>query len=744
MSNFKFIRFIFILVALLIVACSKKKQEQDQQQTAKQETPSGEISSDTLLAPEPASQFQPLPEIEVEAGLSPPTKIDYITWDDSWTPKLAELPAAIYWNFFDSSLATVFTSAQKNALANRGFFVEQEAPRWRVEVDDMIDLYSDLSANELGIEYSIVPVYISTDLLLHVYHLLFDHALQEMEQANFRPLLAVLTAKLYDRSKQDYETATDDLIKMAALKNQAYFAVAGELLKNKEQSPLADEVLSAGAKKFVDAELALINGAKGIAGSPLFDVREDYSQFRPRGHYTRSEELSSYFRAMMWYGRMPFSVENEQATLQAILITRALQDREFEKYWLALMNPIDFLIGETEDLGVGHYRQLMREVYGESPALEDFANREKLTRFLDQARHLPQRRVAQMTEQAFRFMGQRFVPDAEIFSKLTTPRVGPPPRLMPKAADVMAILGSAFAETLLENDKATISGYADSLQALKSSYQEIAASQWQRNTYWCWLNTLRPLLGGKDHHFPFFMRGLSWRKKSLLTSLSSWAELKHDTILYTVQSYAELGEGGEEEEPKLPPPPPQPKGYVEPDLEFFNRLIFMVEKTFRTLEAANLLSDEYRQKFAEYLANANALRAIVRKELLNESLSYEQYYFITRLADDLKLVAAPAIGSGSEIQDERSNRMAIVADVHTDAWNGQVLEVGVGTPQRIYVAVKDMSGGVRVAVGYIFSYYEFSQPMDNRMTDEEWQNLVYGYGGRELSEKEPSWVKDLR
>jgi hypothetical protein len=740
MSQSKAVVILLILVSLHLLACSKKKQEQDQQQTAKQETPSGEISSDTLPAPESASRFQPLPEIEIEAGLSPPTKIDYITWDDSWTPKLAELPAAIYWNFFDSSLATVFTSAQKNALANRGFFVEQEAPRWRVEVDDMIDLYSDLSANELGIEYSIVPVYISTDLLLHVYHLLFDHALQEMEQAQFRPMLAELTAKLYDRSKQDYEAATDGLIKMAALKNQAYFAVAGELLKNKEQSPLADEVLSADAKKFVNAELALINGAKGIAGSPLFDVREDYSQFRPRGHYTRSDELSSYFRAMMWYGRMPFSVEKEQATLQALLITRALRDRELEEYWLALMNPIDFLIGEQEDLGVGQYRQLMREVYGESPALEDFANREKLTRFRDQAGHLPKRRVAQMTEQAFRFMGQRFVPDAEIFSKLTTPRVGA--RLMPKAADVMAILGSAFAETLLEDDKATISGYADSLQALKSSYQEIATSQWQRNTYWCWLNTLRPLLGGKDQRFPFFMRGLSWRKKSLLTSLSSWAELKHDTILYTVQSYAELGEGGEEEEPKLPPSPPQPKGYVEPDLEFFNRLIYMVEKTFRTLEAAKLLSDEYRQKMAEYLANANALRAIVRKELLNESLSYGEYDFITQLADDLKLVAAPAIGSGSEIQDERSNRMAVVADVHTDAWNGQVLEVGVGTPQRIYVAVKDESGGARVAVGYIFSYYEFSQPMDNRMTDEEWQNLVYG--GHNISDKEPRWVNDLR
>jgi hypothetical protein len=47
-----------------------------------------------------------------------------------------------------------------------------------------------------------------------------------------------------------------------------------------------------------------------------------------------------------------------------------------------------------------------------------------------------------------------------------------------------------------------------------------------------------------------------------------------------------------------------------------------------------------------------------------------------------------------------------------------------------------------VTVGYIFSYYEFSQPMDERMTDEEWQRLVYG--GFDLSDKEPRWVNDLR
>ena len=35
---------------------------------------------------------------------------------------------------------------------------------------------------------------------------------------------------------------------------------------------------------------------------------EDYSQYKPRGHYTRSETLEKYFKAMMWYGHTGFFI----------------------------------------------------------------------------------------------------------------------------------------------------------------------------------------------------------------------------------------------------------------------------------------------------------------------------------------------------------------------------------------------------------------------------------------------------
>jgi hypothetical protein len=34
----------------------------------------------------------------------------------------------------------------------------------------------------------------------------------------------------------------------------------------------------------------------------------DFSQFTPRGHYTRSAKLQSYFRCLMWLGRIDIPV----------------------------------------------------------------------------------------------------------------------------------------------------------------------------------------------------------------------------------------------------------------------------------------------------------------------------------------------------------------------------------------------------------------------------------------------------
>jgi len=64
-----------------------------------------------------------------------------------------------------------------------------------------------------------------------------------------------------------------------------------------------------------------------------------------------------------------------------------------------------------------------------------------------------------------------------------------------------------------------------------------------------------------------------------------------------------------------------------------------------------------------------------------------------------------------------------VADVHTDPNSHQVLEVGVGRADLVVVAIDN--GKDRMAfVGPTYTYYEFTQPVDHRLTDAEFKSKL--------------------
>ena len=59
-----------------------------------------------------------------------------------------------------------------------------------------------------------------------------------------------------------------------------------------------------------------------------------------------------------------------------------------------------------------------------------------------------------------------------------------------------------------------------------------------------WMQSLQTL-GDTAQVRPYFMQTPQWQKKILNTALASWAELKHDAILYAKQPMlAECGDGG--------------------------------------------------------------------------------------------------------------------------------------------------------------------------------------------------------
>ena len=89
-------------------------------------------------------------------------------------------------------------------------------------------------------------------------------------------------------------------------------------------------------------------------------------------------------------------------------------------------------------------------------------------------------------------------------------------------------------------------------------------------------------------------------------------------------------------------------------------------------------------------------------------------------------------------RDLSDQKAALVADVATGldtSGNLSVLEEGVGQPTVIYVVLP--GSPLLVAAGAVYSYYEFTVPPAERMTDEAWQALVEAG----TNPDQPDWTK---
>ncbi len=675
--------------------------------------------------------------------ISTPVDIQGVRWSDSLELRREELPRAIIWNFFAEGSRKEFTSAEMDVLAKDGFYMEETPPLDYVRTDDMVDLYNALYTFGYGQSYSTVPVFISSDFLLHVYHVVFDRMLQNVEENQFLLTMEALTRNLRQQCSARLADSLTPELREATERNVAFFEVAEQLFSDTAApGPVRRDQ--------VEQELALVRNAAGFAVSPLFGTKEDYSQYKPRGHYTVDENLSRYFRALMWYGRRSFSTSSEMLTLQAILISRMLALPGNRSLWESVDKPYRFIAGASDDLTFQDYLELQARVFGPNVKEEDLADRAKLHAFMEAAggraaptisgNALADRTNPASIERGFRIMGQRAVPDARIFNDLTSPRVGTDtrPRNMPSVLDVMAVLGSPVAADG-ERASAGIQGFPEALKSLSLEFSGYDDQHWRSSMYWSWLNTLRPLLMEKGYTYPPFMRGRKWATKGLLTAAASWTELKHDTQLISKQSYAEMGEGEDED---VPAPPPQPRSYVEADLDFFNRFVSLVGQTREVFGSLGLLPDEYQEKFQVLASQFEMLRAVVKKELLNEPISHDEYEKLLTFAQEIEPTILPR--ERGDIIEDKYKQMALVSDVHTNAFDGEVLQEAVGAPQRIYVAVKDRPGGARVCVGYVYTHYEFSQPMSQRLTDDEWKAEVYPSLQSAAKAKEAPWSKVLR
>jgi len=654
-----------------------------------------------------------------------PVAVDVVPAAPAYTPDLDTVA--------NPDLVAHLNDAQQAALEANGFVVVPQG------YEQVYQIYQH--ADEADI-----PAFVTTDAVLHGFHILYDYALRLAEIEHFIADLEALNAAMLEAAEADY-AATSGPVQEAALQNLAFFAIATKLL-----TPDAD--VPRPVRDVVRDELALIEAHEGITFSPIFGYREDYSQYIPRGHYTRNEDFERYFRAMMWYGRMSFHLVNRddpeaarRETRGALLIVRALYSGEAGgkpalDVWERIYEPTVFFVGTADDLTVYDYAAVADEVYGGLPDPATLADEAQLDEFIAAARQLRPPAIVggyvtdeedpeEMT-MGFRFMGQRFIPDSYMFQQLVydqvkgyqgggepftlSPSQAGPIRGFPRGLDVPAVLGSARALAILTAEGDTdYDGYAEQLAKLQDEFAALPEEQWTANLYWNWLHTLRPLLEVKGEGYPYFMQSPAWTDKDLHTWLGSWTELRHDTILYAKQSYAVMATSA------MPEPEPA-RGYVEPQPEVYARLAALTAQMQTGLGGRGLLDDEMGGKLERMEQLLLTLKIISEKELRGEGPTEEEYATIRSIGDTLEDLTTFSEEVEGEITSQADERMALVADVHTDPNTNQVLEEGVGDAFPICVVVL-VDGRQVVVLGGVFSYYEFKQPIGDRLTDENWQAM---------------------
>ncbi len=341
-------------------------------------------------------------------------------------------------------------------------------------------------------------------------------------------------------------------------------------------------------------------------------------------------------------------------------------------------------------------------------------------------------------------LGQRYVADAHVLSDVTYGSLDTyPPRMMPSPLDVAAaVFHNTSARTLLEPEvKRYGSAYTDALDV--ASKRDIDPG----SLHHLWLGALRALSPDpeRDARLPAPLHGDAWGRRMLDAQLASWAELRHDDILYAKQSMTAMILCG------------YPHGYIDPYSAFYEAMVHVADKGLAIVASApalGALSAHLSSYFGEMKQTMTRLHAMALREQRDQPMTDQDLDFLNHMVSiDGKSGGCggpivEATGWYADLYYDRSKVLQhepIIADVHTQLTDefgnmvGRVLHVATGHPRMLVVKLEHDNGEHATTYrGFVSTYAEKTTSNFKRSTDEEWR--------AEITEQPPTvvpWMRDI-
>jgi hypothetical protein len=285
--------------------------------------------------------------------------------------------------------------------------------------------------------YEHVPNYITTDAYLFILHKYFSSFLEKLESNHLRNELAAMlkknSAKLASMPAGDHTAAIDWA--------QTFNGLALHALGEKPEAipELYQNIFNTEAKH-IDGE-----GGKALFVKNPF---VDFGELAPRGHYTKSESLKSYFKAFKWLSLNGINLQNKTQFKGLLVLAFSIKnDPELLKQYREYVAIVEKLAGREDNLSMSDVVKLM-DATTLDEALSD-ASVGKLRaglNALDKERIRPVFGESLATNEdktkRLHFFSATWSPGAEIFSNLVHVDLDKSKRPFPRALDVPAVFGN--------------------------------------------------------------------------------------------------------------------------------------------------------------------------------------------------------------------------------------------------------------------------------------------------------------
>lgn len=565
--------------------------------------------------------------------------------------------------------------------------------------------------------------FITTDSIVHLYHIIYLGMMEDMEQNSLKQKLMALSKNCLDNALLDYKEAKGDE-KDVLMRNAALFLCAIDLLEANYDGEVPSEV-----RDLADDELKNIK-AEGNAVSNITGNDIDYSQFKVRGNYTKNENLKKYFKVNMLYSQELVKLENPDGSInldalkQAILISRhMLKDETSFKLWQDIYKPISFLVENTEDITpIDIYTSISKVT--KDNTIDAILDEKVLNAVADDIANTDDPKIKPDSGKVFAFLPQRAVVDNTWLQNLVdTDRMSKRPVV--SGVDLMALLGNSLAErlTLTNEDNLKWDKFKDRYEETKAMVDARTDEEEKANIYRTWLWVLKAFNNEYGEGYPDFMRSERWQYKDLNTALASWAQLKHDTVLYAKQFGAEMG--GDE--------PTVIRHYVEPNVNLYRRVKYLVGLTMDADEKYSLLNKDQKARLEDFDDMLEFLIKVSIEELKDETTSDEDNDRLGVIGGEMEniFLAFNKDDTNDEYEIRPSDRdTANIADIQKIGSNdvgkpaGSFLEVGSGSFSYITVIYR-LDGKYYRGTGPIMNYYEFYS--EDRLTNDDFKEMLSNF-----------------